>query len=182
MEFWLYYLINSMLIAGASLGVVAIYLRRTYKYSWRGMLQRSRHVFGLTLLYTAVAIAFFFMCGRVSMLPIPNGIAQMPKFACCAQGLVYNNVRVPRLIKWYQEKRLGYVDSRAEELADTGEVGSRWAITPSVIQHVGTFSTKGEDVLKKGEVSVSQQRWNFAFELNNATLLRLEHEAVLSSK
>ena len=178
-EFWPYYILNSILIASVVVTAISLYLRRKYKYSWRGMLQRSRHVFVLALIYTAVAIGFFFMCGRVSMFPIPNGIAQMPKFACCAQGLVYNPARVPRLIEWYQQKKLGYVDDRAEELANTGEVGSRWAITPSVVQHVGTFSTKGEDDLKKGEVSVSQQRWNFAFELNNATLLRLEHEAVL---
>lgn len=101
----------------------------------------------------------------------------MPKYACCAQGLVLNQARVPRLIKWYHDRRLGYVDNLAEELADTGEVGTRWALTPSVIQHVGTFSTKGkdEDGDKFGDVSMSQQRWNFAFELNNATVLYLEH-------
>jgi len=88
---------------------------------------------------------------------------------------------VPRLITWYRDRRLGYVDNLAEELADTGEVGGRWALTPSVVQHVGTFSTKGEDeeADKRGEVSMSQQRWNFAFETNNARLLRFEHEKAI---
>jgi len=178
-EFWPYYVFNSILITSGVIGAVFLYLRNKYKYTWQGMMQRSRHIFVLAVIYTALVIGFIFLCGRASLLPIPNGIAQMPKFACCAQGLVYNPARVPRLIQWYHEKKLGYVDDRAEELAETGEVGSRWALTPSVVQHVGTFSTKGEDDLKNGEVSVSQQRWNFAFELNNATLLRLEHEAAI---
>lgn len=91
------------------------------------------------------------------MLPTKYGVQQMSKYACCAQGLVYNPAKVPRLINWYHDRRLGYVDSLAEELADTGEVGTRWALTPSVIQHVGTFGTKGkdEDGVKDGEVSIS---------------------------
>ncbi|KAH8590869.1 integral membrane protein [Bisporella sp. PMI_857] len=172
-EFWHYYLFNSIVITAAVLCVVFIALRKTPAVQRNGL-----QTLATAIIYCALGIGFFFACGRVSMFPMPYGIQQMPKYACCAQGLVYNPARVPRLIKWYREKRLGWVDNVAEELADTGEVGSRWALTPSVVQHVGTFSTKGEDeeADKKGEVSVSQQRWNFAFELNDAAALRAEHE------
>lgn len=66
-----------------------------------------------------------------------------------------------------------------EEYAnEKGEL--RWALTPSVLQHVGQKSTKGDDfgeAAKYGR-SVAEKLWNFAFELNDAGILRREHEWV----
>ncbi|KAG9243970.1 hypothetical protein BJ878DRAFT_442265 [Calycina marina] len=182
LESWPYYVFNSVMIGTAVVLAVLIYMNRYQKISSLSGVKRRLHYFFIAIAYTAIAIGFFFLCGRVSMFPISNGVEEMNKYACCAQGLVYNQARVPRLIEWYREKHLGYVDVLAESLGDTGTVGSRWALTPSVVQHVGTFSTKGEDKLKKGEVSVSQQRWNFAFELNDASMLKIEHEAAIRAQ
>lgn len=144
------------------------------QYSQRNTLQ----ILFITLAYCAIAIGFFFACGRVSMLPQAYGIQQMPRFACCAQGLVYNSVWVPRLVAWYRERKFGFVDTLAEELADIGKVGTRWAVTPSLIQHVGTFSTK----VTKAGVSISGMLWNFAFESNDPERLRVEHVAAVAYK
>jgi hypothetical protein len=69
------------------------------------------------------------------------------------------------------------VDNLAEALADTGEVGTRWALTPSVIQHVGTNSTKGKD-----ENGVEPPPlWNFGFELNDKLRLEAEHKGTIDN-
>lgn len=55
----------------------------------------------------------------------------------------------------------------------------RWAITPSVMQHVGRRSSK--DALNEPEAKkLLASLWNFAFETNDAAALRREHEAYLS--
>jgi hypothetical protein len=46
-------------------------------------------------------------------------------------------------MKWYEEQRIGFVDTLAEKLGDEkpNEMGVRWALTPSVVQHVGRKSS-----------------------------------------
>lgn len=54
-----------------------------------------------------------------------------------------------RLTKWYEENRIGFVDTLAERLGDErpDEAGLRWAITPSVVQHIGWRSSMYTPVL-----------------------------------
>ncbi len=42
-----------------------------------------------------VMTAFFFLAGRVSMLPLPEGVHEMAKYGCCAQAIVYPREKVP---------------------------------------------------------------------------------------
>jgi hypothetical protein len=123
---------------------------------------------------------FFFTSGPVSMLPMSHGTHEMPKHGCCAQGIIYPKTKIPMLTKWYEENRIGFVDTLAEKLADTrgDETGTRWAITPSVLQHFGSKSSKGDNwgSDKPGEMSEAEKLWNFEFELNDAKKLRKEHE------
>lgn len=49
----------------------------------------------------------------------------------------------------------------------------RWALTPSVLQHIGTKSSKNSR--DNGEDTINTI-WNFAFERNEAKALRKEHE------
>lgn len=123
---------------------------------------------------------YFFTSGAISMLPMSHGTHEMPKHGCCAQGIVYPKTKIPMLTKWYEENRIGFVDTLAERLADErgDETGARWAITPSVLQHVGSKSSKGDNwgSDKPGEMSEAEKLWNFEFELNDAKKLRKEHE------
>ena len=67
-------------------------------------------------------------------------------------------------------------DVLTEEYADAnGEL--RWAITPSVIQHIGIKSSKVDDYgpMSKHGLSVAEKIWNFAFERNDVDALRKEH-------
>lgn len=123
-------------------------------------------------------IALFFAAGRATMLPIPPGVHNMPRFGCCSQGLVFPQSRVPDLVAWYESRRIGYVDMLTEEYADlNGEI--RWALTPSVLQHVGRKSSKADDYTTRPKyyLSMAERLWNFAFETNDAKALRLEHES-----
>lgn len=110
------------------------------------------------------------------MLPLAPGVNEMPKFGCCSQSLVFPHSRAADLIDWYESKRVGFVDVLTEELADRdGEL--RWALTPSIMQHIGRKSSKGDDFGKasKYHMSVAEKLWNFAFEGNDPQRLREEH-------
>jgi hypothetical protein len=80
-------------------------------------------------------IVLRFLVGRVSMRPLEPGIHEMPKFACCSQGYIFPRDMVPRIDRAQIEKK-GLVDMMMEELADE-EQYVRWAITPSLLQHIG---------------------------------------------
>lgn len=94
------------------------------------------------------------------------------------QSLLFPRDRASDLIEWYESKKIGFVDTLAEEFADGNpEERLRWALTPSVMQHVGSKSTKGDDfgTAAKYHRSVAEKLWNFAFELNDRERLREEH-------
>lgn len=86
--------------------------------------------------------------------------------------MVYPKDRIPELISWYEVKQAGPIDSLMEEFADVnGRL--RYAIFPSVLQHIGTTSSKGEVGHSMGHI------WNFGFEKNIANELRREHNQVI---
>lgn len=117
------------------------------------------------------------------MLPLPAGVNEMDKFGCCSQGLVFPRDKVLDLIDWYEIKKIGFVDMLTEEYADQHDE-LRWALTPSVIQHIGRKSSKGDDfgAASKYHLAVAEKLWNFAFEQNSATDLREEHSRVVNTK
>lgn len=138
----------------------------------------------LLLAFVSLSIFLFifhiFTSGPVSIIPMSHGTNEIPPHACCAQGIVYPKTKIPMLTKWYEENRIGFVDSLAEKLADErgNETGARWGIAPSVLQHVGSKSSKGDNWGhdKPGKMSEAEKLWNFEFELNDAEKLREEHE------
>ncbi|KAE8149388.1 hypothetical protein BDV25DRAFT_2883 [Aspergillus avenaceus] len=137
-------------------------------------------IFLATALCTPLLIGLFFAAGRVTMLPIPAGVHEMPKFGCCSQAFVFPRSRIPDLIQLYESKKVGYVDMLTEEYADAhGEI--RWALTPSIVQHMGRKSSKNFDMNQPKLSGGVTELWNFAFETNEPDLLRVEHEGILHS-
>ncbi|KAF7183926.1 hypothetical protein CNMCM7691_004416 [Aspergillus felis] len=130
----------------------------------------------LSFINTPLLIILFFAAGRVTMLPIPDGVHVMPNFGCCSQGFVFPQARINDLVSWYESKRAGYVDMLTEDYADqNGE--TRWALTPCVLQHVGSKSSKTSSPGKhKSQRTASVTTWNLRFEENDAESLRREHE------
>lgn len=112
------------------------------------------------------------------MLPIPDGVHMMPNFGCCSQGLVFPQARTNDLVSWYESKRAGYVDMLTEDYADQNG-DTRWALTPCVLQHVGSKSSKTNSPGRPThgyQRTASETIWNFRFEENDAESLRREHE------
>ncbi|KAF2795155.1 integral membrane protein-like protein [Melanomma pulvis-pyrius CBS 109.77] len=128
-------------------------------------------------------IALYFALGRATVLPLPAGVNYMPQFGCCAQGFVFPRNKAIELVRYLEERRVGFVDVLTEEYADKNDE-LRWAITPSVIQHVGRKSSKVDDFgpQSKHGLSVAETIWNFAFEKYSSEQLRREHRGVAQRK
>lgn len=173
-EEWPAYLFCSIVtiavVAGTLIG------SRTYLPSMKAFLLNETIVF-FSLIATPLLIILFFAAGRLTLLPIPAGVNEMPRFGCCSQGFIFPQSRVTDLVQWYESKHVGYIDVLTEEYADVNHE-IRWAVTPTLLQHVGSKSSKVDDFTTKPKYhrSVSERIWNFAFETNNVDVLRSEHE------
>lgn len=181
-EEWPAYLYYSVLtfffVAFSTLGA------RQYKPSLRSYLPAGT-ILLLSFVMTPLLIILFFAAGRATMLPIPYGVNQMPDSGCCSQAFVFPQNRVPELLSLYESKTWGNIDSITESYANNNtEV--RWALTPSIMQHVGRQSSKAEKgssgrpsrFKSKSEMRGSERLWSFAFEMNDADRLRIEHDRV----
>ena len=117
------------------------------------------------LVCAPACISLYFMAGRLSMHPPPPGLHRMPKFGCCAQGLVYSHKMAIQVINRLSQVREGFVDQIVEAWADEANL-VRWVTIPSLLQHVGASSSKGDDrgsASKYGR-SVAEKIWSFSFE------------------
>lgn len=176
-EEWPTYLIWSFAIVAVPL-IVMIAIRYTFKNVGRTVTNDILViVFGVCI---PLCIGLFFAAGRHSMLPMPVGVNEMPKFGCCSQSLVFPQSKVPKLIKWFADKKTGFADSLTEELADQ-ENELRWALTPSPMQHIGGKSSKSDGPQQANKMSVAAKLWNFAFELNDSESLRREHQEIATT-
>lgn len=180
-EEWPTYLIYSFL---ASLFVACVCLG-TRQYKPRLAPSLSNEIIILfSCICTPVLIGLFFATGRATMLPIPDGVHQMPRFGCCSQALVFPRSRIPDLVNLYETKRLGYVDMLTEEFANENQE-IRWAITPAVVQHAGRRSSKGNfdtpytpvKHKSKAELTDVEKLWNFRFETLDSRTLRKDHDS-----
>ncbi|KAJ5933960.1 hypothetical protein N7454_006289 [Penicillium verhagenii] len=177
-EDWPVYLFYSILMVCF---VACIFLGiRQYRPSIRPHLP-NKTVTIASIIGPLLLIGLFFAAGRVTVMPTPEGVHQMPKFGCCSQALVFPHSRLSDLVDLFTSKRIGYVDMITEEFANANQE-IRWALTPSVMQHVGRKSSKGDQAAivqskprSKAELSDVEKLWNFRFERNSANSLRLEH-------
>ncbi|KAJ5495363.1 hypothetical protein N7539_000479 [Penicillium diatomitis] len=172
-EEWPTYLLSSLLLA---LGVVALATVIRYSRPATAAYLPNKVIAILAFVITPLIIILFFAAGRVTMLPMAAAVHKMPRFGCCSQGLVFPQTRIGDLVSWYEFKRLGYIDMLTEEYADANnEV--RWALTPSVLQHVGSKSSKVNMPREhRTRRTVSEMIWNFMFEKNDVGELRREHK------
>jgi len=123
------------------------------------------------LAFTPILIFVFFAIGRVSLFPLEHGVIQMPNFGCCSQGLLFPSSRVPDIIDWLEQRQVGFVDQLLEECADANSE-IRWAMSPSVLQHVGVKSSKEDGTV---EETGHHPIYSFEFERNDPATLYIEH-------
>jgi hypothetical protein len=172
-EDWLSYLIWSVLFVSVPAAILA--LTRSQSLMLKKLLS-NRAILGFCGICLPMLIALFFAAGKATVLPLPTGVNEMSNYGCCSQGLVFPREKVMALVQWFEMRKIGFVDVLMEEYADKhGEL--RWALTPSVIQHIGRKSSKLDDSgsASKYQMSVAEKIWNFAYEWNSAADLSREH-------
>lgn len=171
-EYWRMYLYNSLI--AFTIPVVALLLFRTTSLAAKRFLTLRAMMFVLLML--TAFIGLFFAIGRLSTFPIPEGVNEMEEFGCCKQGYVFPREKAMQLAEYFEERRFGFVDVIIEDFANIHRE-LRWAITPSVLQHLGRtssiFDSQGPD--RKSELSVAERIWSFSFERLNPKSLREEH-------
>jgi hypothetical protein len=170
-EYWVSYLCWSLV--AAVLFTAVLFLLRHTKTALK--LCRSLRPCGtILLLYSTIgaAILLFFALGRVAVLPVPAGVREMARFGCCSQALVFPRSKALELVSYFKDRRSGFMDVLTEEFAEKRSE-LRFAITPSVVQHIGRESSKRTD---QGPI-IKQGIWNFRFERYEGEDLRREHEA-----
>lgn len=93
----------------------------------------------------------------------------MPENACCTQALVFPSAQIPGVVKWLDSHREGadsYQDQLIEEYAEKTQPHMlRWALTPSVVQHVGDKSSKAGAVAGWGNRGPRDRLWSVSFEV-----------------
>lgn len=172
-EEWPTYLLGSILTVGV-VACILVGIRRCQP-KIRPMLPDDT-ILLLCFVCTPLLIGLYFAAGRVTMRPIPDGVHEMSRFGCCSQGFVFPQSRVPDLIHLYEERKAGYVDMLTEDFANANDE-IRYAITPSVLQHVGRKSSKEADWNNTKPTQGITDLWNFAYEMNDPVYLNREHDA-----
>lgn len=139
-----------------------------------------------TFLVGPLLITAFFLAGRLTVAGPSRGLNKMNAYGCCSQAFVFPRHQIPSLLSFYDQARNGYIDP--DTGADKTQIDSlteiyaerhgleRWALTPSVFQHVGGQSTKPTSITRWGR-SNAENIWNFGFErLDGEELGRMHYE------
>lgn len=100
----------------------------------------------------------------------------MPRYGCCSQAFAFPRSRIADVVHWYEGRKKGYADTLLEKYADENDE-IRWAVTPSLFQHVGASSSKFD---KMGNRRKAKSIWNFPFEWYDPIALRAEHEEAVN--
>lgn len=89
-QFWPTYLTSSLLLAILlTTLLIAIRTQLHSKSSIRQNLLTNRCILFTTTILLPLCIILFFAAGKLSMIPIPDGVTEMPGNGCRAQGLVF---------------------------------------------------------------------------------------------
>ena len=111
------------------------------------------------VIWLPATIALYFMAGRASlhaMNPFRGGVREMPRYGCCAQGLVFPARQLKGVQDLFRNPPYEFAGDQILEGYAGNKGFSKWALDPSVLQHVGSKqSSSGQGV---------SEVWNFSFE------------------
>ena len=158
-EFWPTYLLSSVLIIIAVAVLLLAFRRLRYHTLISNWL-----ILTACFVYTPAFILLYFMAGKLSMRPLPPGVHEMPNYGCCAQGMVFSSPVAARVVDKLRQKEVGFVDMILEAWANEEKL-TRFAVVPSLLQHIGGHSSKGDDFAPAQPMSVAKTIFNFGFEL-----------------
>lgn len=170
-QFWKSYLWRSICIA--VLPTVLLVFVRVFKPRTKiSMTLTTPRAFIALYAGLAALILFYFSLGRMTVHPMPRGVHEMPRFGCCSQAFVFPNLKAQQLAAYFKERQVGYTDFLIEDFANERDE-LRFAVTPSLVQHVGR-----EDVKTSKDRGSAEKIWSAAFEKLNWNTLKVEHEEV----
>ena len=160
-EEWPHYLLASIAFTGMT--TMALLLLR--QFTLKTTITNTMLVV-VAFICCPMCIALYFLAGRLSMQPLQPGVHAMPRFGCCAQGFAFSKEMAPRVIARLSSIRSGFVDEIIEAWANELNL-VRWVVVPSLLQHIGGHSSKGDDYGSKSKYSrtVAEKIWNFGFEM-----------------
>ena len=150
--------------AGVSLTIFLLSIAGIVSLQARSpLLRRNLSNFDIGLICCGCLPAFiilYFMAGRMTMRPLTPGVRLMPRFGCCSQGFIFPREIVPKVIERTKQAMYEdyYIDMLFERYAEKEHL-PRFAIFPSLLQHVGSKSSKGW-----GYDEHAGEIFNFAFE------------------
>ncbi|KAF4472858.1 integral membrane [Fusarium albosuccineum] len=110
-------------------------------------------------LWIPACIALAFVTGRITLhrlFTFSPGVREMPRYGCCAQGLVFPNHHLQGLQDFLREPPFQFPGDMITEDYARDRGLTKWALDPSVMQHVGLVESS--EGLRRAEV------WNFSFE------------------
>ncbi|SPO07094.1 uncharacterized protein DNG_09788 [Cephalotrichum gorgonifer] len=119
----------------------------------------GQNVASLLGLWIPACIALVFVTGRISLHRLTTfspGVREMPRYGCCAQGVVYPNRHLEGLQTFLREPPYKFPGDMITEGYAERKGWTKWALDPSVLQHVGIVESS--DGPRRAEV------WNFSFE------------------
>ena len=160
-EDWSRYLIGSVGVTGMTVAVLLLMRQLVLTTAITNTV-----VAVVSLICCPMCIALYFAAGKMSMQPYRPGVHEMPKFGCCGQGFTFSHQMASKLIARLALVRVGFVDEIIEAWANELDL-VRWVVSPSLLQHIGGHSSKGDDYGGKAKYarSVAEKIWNFGFEM-----------------
>ena len=153
-EEWPLYLKNIFLVYAAAFSIL-LFGRRCFNAT-----QRHTILMALVLgVWMPAAIGLYFAAGRLSVSRLnlfPSKVREMPRYGCCAQGMVFPRRHLEALQNLFRDPPYDFPgDMILEGFSDSHGL-AKWALIPSVFQHVGLSESSGG--AQRAEV------WNFGFE------------------
>ncbi|KAJ5114073.1 hypothetical protein N7456_002607 [Penicillium angulare] len=154
-EEWPRYLAWSFMIWALLTGLMVM-AKKGFKHQLKTV--QPSAIWIVSFLFIPAAIVLHFMAGRQTMWPMSPGVHEMNKYGCCSQGLVFPRSIIPEFLERTDLTTDWLVDMMVEKIADN-EGWTRWAVVPSLLQHIGATSSKGY-----GFDDSAKTLWNFRFE------------------
>jgi hypothetical protein len=181
-ERWKTYLWRSICVAALPTALL-VFIRVFQPRTKLSMTLTTYRAFLTLYASLAVLILLYFSLGRITVAPIRTGVHEMPRFGCCSQAYVFPNLKAQDLVTYFKERNSGFTDVLIEDFAnERNEL--RFAVTPSVVQHVGRVSQDGDEnkQLDHRGKSMAEKIWSFGFEGLDEGRLRVEHEEVVKMR
>ncbi|KAI9933055.1 hypothetical protein ASPWEDRAFT_42810 [Aspergillus wentii DTO 134E9] len=154
-EEWPIYLAWSFAI-WALLTVTMVAAKRVFKHELKTF--PASTIWIISCVFIPAAIALHFMAGKQTVWPMSPGVHEMNRYGCCSQGLVFPRSIILDFLARTDLTTDWLVDMMVEKIADN-EGWTRWAVVPSLLQHIGATSSKGY-----GFDDSARTLWNFRFE------------------